>query len=78
LRSVVCAIWLIAASTFPMAITLGLMIQPHVLSTIAARQDFRGRGLLARFLYACLVSKLGHRTIGTPVSATVEAPTTIW
>ncbi len=55
------------------AITLGLMIQPQVLSTIAARQDFRGRGLLARFLYARPVSKVGHRRIGTPVDSTVKA-----
>ncbi len=54
------------------AITLGLMIQPQVLSAIAARQDFRGRGLLARFLYARPVSRVGRRTIGTPVTQEVE------
>lgn len=55
------------------ALTLGLMIQPQVLSVIAARQDFRGRGLLARFLYARPVSKIGHRLIGAPVASEVEA-----
>jgi replicative DNA helicase len=55
------------------ALTLGLMIQPVVLAAIAARQDFRGRGLLARFLYARPVSKVGHRRIGTPVDSKVQA-----
>ena len=57
----------------PAAVTLGLMIQPAVLRTIALRQDFRGRGLLARFLYARPVSRVGHRRIGTPVAQEVEA-----
>ena len=34
------------------ALTLGLMIQPAVLDAIAANQQFRGRGFLARILYA--------------------------
>jgi replicative DNA helicase len=55
------------------ALTLGLMIQPAVLAAIATRQDFRGRGLLARFLYTRPVSKVGHRSIGTPVDSKVEA-----
>lgn len=54
------------------ALTLGLMIQPSVLAAIAGRQDFRGRGLLARFLYARPVSKVGHRRIGTPVDSKVQ------
>jgi replicative DNA helicase len=50
------------------ALTLGLMIQPEVLRSIAAHRAFRGRGLLARFLYARPVSKVGHRRIAaTPV-----------
>jgi hypothetical protein len=48
------------------ALTLGLMIQPEVLSTIGANRTFRGRGLLARFCYAFPQSKVGRR-------ATVEA-----
>lgn len=48
------------------ALTLGLMIQPIVLTTIAANRQFRGRGLLARFLYAFPKSKVGHRQIGAP------------
>jgi replicative DNA helicase len=42
-------------------LTVGLMIQPAVLHAIGANKEFRGRGLLARFLYALPVSKLGHR-----------------
>lgn len=48
------------------ALTVSLMIQPSVLDTIAANREFRGRGLLARFLYALPVSKVGHRTIAPP------------
>lgn len=48
------------------ALTLGLMIQPTVLSAIAAHREFRGRGLLARFLYAYPVSKVGRRRISPP------------
>jgi hypothetical protein len=45
------------------ALTLGLMIQPEVLHTIAANRQFRGRGLLARILYAYPIPRVGHRTI---------------
>lgn len=52
------------------ALTLGLMVQPSVLTTIASNREFRGRGLLARFLYSYPVSKVGHREIAaTPVSS---------
>ena len=47
------------------ALSFGLMIQPDVLRTIAKRREFRGRGLLARFLYARPVSKLGSRKVRT-------------
>ena len=43
------------------AMTLGLMIQPDVLKSIAAQPSFRGRGLIARFLYTMPVSKVGNR-----------------
>ena len=33
------------------------MIQPSVLATIAANREFRGRGLLARILYAYPTSR---------------------
>lgn len=55
------------------ALTLGLMIQPSVLTAIGASDAFRGRGLLARFLYAAPPSKWGFRTIGAdPVPVVVR------
>ncbi len=55
------------------ALTVALMVQPTVLDLIAAHQQFRGRGLLARFMYAFPVSKVGHRKIGPkPVSEDVR------
>ena len=54
------------------ALTLGLMIQPVVLATIAKNQQFHGRGLLARLLYAFPASKVGYRKVGAaPVSQAV-------
>ncbi|MGH3709459.1 MAG: DUF3987 domain-containing protein [Pseudonocardiaceae bacterium] len=51
------------------ALTMLLTVQPSVLSTIASNAAFRGRGLLARFLYSIPKSNLGHRRIGAePVS----------
>ena len=41
------------------ALTVGLMVQPRVIETIADNADFVGRGLLARFLYAMPGSKSG-------------------
>lgn len=55
------------------ALTLGLMIQPAVLDVIAGNRQFRGRGLLARFLYAFPESKVGRRLIAAnPVTPEVE------
>jgi replicative DNA helicase len=48
------------------ALTLGLAVQPEVLADIAAMPGFRGRGLLARILYALPASTVGRRRIGTP------------
>jgi len=45
------------------AITLGVMVQPDVLTALAGHLSFRRRGLLARLLYAYPVSRVGHRTI---------------
>ncbi len=45
------------------ALTLGLMIQPTVLTEIARTPSFRGRGFLARILYSLPVSKVGSRAI---------------
>ncbi|WP_226353782.1 DUF3987 domain-containing protein [Pseudonocardia sp. ICBG601] len=46
------------------ALTLLLTAQPTVLREIARNGQFRGRGLLARFLYAIPASNVGHRQIG--------------
>jgi replicative DNA helicase len=60
------------------ALTLGLMIQPEVLKSIAAQRAFRGRGLVARFLYALPVSQVGYRKTGAPpLSETVRTATTL-
>jgi hypothetical protein len=53
------------------ALTLGLMIQPVVLNTIAGNRQFRGRGFLARILYSYPTSKVGRRTIA-PAQADPE------
>jgi hypothetical protein len=55
------------------ALTMGLMVQPRIIETIAANRDFVGRGLLARFLYAQPASKVGSRAIGAkPVDSLTE------
>lgn len=43
-------------------LTVGISPQPDVLRGLAEKPGFRGRGLLARFLYALPPSNLGHRT----------------
>lgn len=46
------------------ALTLLLTGQPAVLAAIARNRIFRGRGLLARFLYSIPESNIGRRKIG--------------
>lgn len=48
------------------ALTLGLAVQPDVLRDIARMPGFRGRGLLARILYALPENIVGRRKIGPP------------
>lgn len=48
------------------AITFGLTVQPDVLSGFAAKPQFRGRGLLGRFLYCVPETMLGFRPAITP------------
>lgn len=48
------------------ALTIAITAQPEVLSSIARNQQFRGRGLLARFLYSVPESNIGRRIIGAP------------
>jgi replicative DNA helicase len=47
-------------------LTIGLAVQPEVLRGLADRPGFRGRGLLARFLYSLPPSLVGHRQPGAP------------
>jgi replicative DNA helicase len=47
-------------------LTIGLTVQPEVLQGLAGRPGFRGRGLLARFLYSLPESLVGRRQAGTP------------
>jgi hypothetical protein len=44
-------------------LTVGLSPQPDVLTALKDEPGFRGRGLLARFLYAVPQSRLGYRTL---------------
>jgi hypothetical protein len=48
------------------ALTLGLSPQPEVLRGLTENKSFRGRGLLARFLYALPHSNLGYRALNAP------------
>ncbi len=48
------------------AITFGLTVQPDVLAGFAAKPQFRGRGLLGRFLYCVPETLLGSRPAVTP------------
>ncbi len=52
------------------ALTLGLAVQPDVLRDIARMPGFRGRGLLARILYAVPPNTVGHRRVGAPAVPT--------
>lgn len=44
-------------------LTIGLSPQPDVLRGLSMKPGFRGRGLLARFLYLLPDSRLGYRTL---------------
>ena len=44
-------------------LSIGLSPQPHVLQGLANKPGFRGRGLLARFLYLLPPSPLGYRAL---------------
>ncbi len=48
------------------ALTLGIAPQPDVLRGLADQPGFRGRGLLARFLYALPESRVGARDVAAP------------
>lgn len=48
------------------AITICLTVQPDVLSRLAEKKGFRGRGLLARFLWSVPRSRVGSRAGDSP------------
>jgi hypothetical protein len=53
-------------------LTVGISPQPDVLEALRDKPGFRGRGLLARFLYALPKSPLGYRTLEPqPVPAAI-------
>jgi hypothetical protein len=55
------------------ALTCAYAMQPAVISGLAENPAFRGRGLLARFLYAAPRSWIGEREIATePVSEAIQ------
>jgi len=43
------------------ALTIGLTVQPQVISALAERPELAGRGLTARFMYALPVDNVGRR-----------------
>lgn len=56
------------------ALTLGLAVQPEVLRGLLDKPGFRGRGLLARFLYSLPSSNVGRRRVSPePVPISVRA-----
>jgi hypothetical protein len=48
------------------ALTMGLAVQPARIQGMMNHPEFRGYGLLARFLYAVPPSLLGHRDVDAP------------
>lgn len=51
-----------------------LMVQPDVIDSLSANRAFRGRGLIARMLFALPVSRVGRRDIDSaPVPEFVQA-----
>lgn len=45
------------------ALTIGAMVQPAVIAKVVSNEEFAGRGLLARFVYAWPESRLGTRRV---------------
>jgi len=48
------------------ALTMGLAVQPAVIQGLASKPEFRGRGLLGRFLFALPQNPLGSRKVAAP------------
>src|SRR6185312_2641856 len=54
-------------------LTMGLAVQPDVLRALASKPGFRGRGLLARWMYGMPASRVGYRQVsGPPVPTNVS------
>jgi hypothetical protein len=54
-------------------LTVGISPQPDVIASLRDKPGFRGRGLLARFLYGLPASRLGYRALaGKPIPEAVE------
>ncbi len=47
-------------------LTMALTVQPSVIEGLATKDGFRGRGLLARFLYSLPQSRVGRRATNPP------------
>jgi replicative DNA helicase len=54
-------------------LTIGITVQPDVLRGLDNRPGFKGRGLLARFLYSLPASLVGRRQVGAPHVPTLIA-----
>jgi len=58
------------------SLTMCLGVQPAVIEDIGRHKGFRGRGLLARFLYACCRPQAGYRSrLDRPISEEIAAST---
>lgn len=58
------------------ALTMCLTVQPDVIREIGVNRQFRGRGLLARFLYSLCKSQVGYR--GRQIKAVSESITRVY
>lgn len=55
------------------AITMGLAVQPHVLAEIHGNKEWRGNGLLSRFMYAVPRNIIGTRDVNpTPMANSIR------
>lgn len=55
-------------------LTIGLAVQPQVISDIMDDKNFRGRGLLARFMYSIPTTRVGKRVYRSkPISPVIRA-----
>ena len=56
------------------ALTLALAVQPDVVRTLSAKKQFRGKGLLARFLFSLPTTRVGERNFDSaPVPNEIRA-----